>query len=105
MHLSSLVDAEYYCEECGWQLCGEQCCGDPHATECAVLKERGIEATWEDVEENTFVMDFLGPFRLLVALRGDPRREELLGRDMQTERRQRKFDSRYYQNCETSLMK
>jgi len=100
----SLVDGEYYCAECGWQLCGEQCCG-PHATECALLKERGIEATWEDVEEDTFVMDFLGPFRLLVALRDDPRREELLGRDMQTERRQRKFDTRYYQNCETSLMK
>ena len=32
-------------------------------------------------------------------------RKELLERDMQTERRQEKYNSRYYVNCEQAIMK
>jgi len=104
----SLVDAEYYCSECGWQLCSEMCetAKSPHSLECALLKEKVIEATWQDVEEDTFCMDFIGPLRLLLAVEKNPKlRKELLSRDMQTERRQIKLNTKYYENCETVLMK
>jgi len=78
----------------------------PHSLECCLLKEKAIEATWQDVEEDTFCMDFIGPLRLLLTVEKNQKlRKDLLGRDMQTERRQKKFNTKYYQNCETVLMK
>jgi hypothetical protein len=37
-----------------------------------VYKEREIYATWEDVNDNTLTMDFMGAFRLLAAIRTRP---------------------------------
>jgi len=102
----SLVDGEYYCAECGWQVCNEVCeQAPPHRAECAIYKEKGIDAQWEDVDEDTFVMDFIGAFRLLLAVQADPDKKKLLDKNMQTERRQKMYNSRYYTNCEEVLMK
>jgi len=103
-----MVDGEYYCTECGWQLCGEHCqeVESHHRLECAQYKEKNIEATWDDVETDTFVMDFMGAYRLLLVLQNDPeRRKELLSKKMDHERRQEKYNSRFYVNCEQVLMR
>ena len=43
-----------------------------HVAECALYKEKDIYATWEDVTDNTLTMDFMGAFRLLLAIRTRP---------------------------------
>jgi hypothetical protein len=43
-----------------------------HQAECNLYKEKEIYATWEDVTDNTLTMDFMGAFRLLLALRSKP---------------------------------
>jgi len=104
----SLVDGEYYCTECGWQLCSEYCqqTESHHRLECGQYKEKNIEATWDDVETDTFVMDFMGAYRLLLVLQNDPaKRKELLSKNMDHERRQEKYNSRFYVNCEQVLMR
>jgi len=51
-------------------------------------------------------MDFIGPLRLLMAVeKNEKLRKELFSRDMQTERRQVKLNTKYYENCEMVLMK
>ena len=85
----SRVDGEYYCNGCSWQCCDEQCeLRDVHREECEIFKEKDIYAAWNSVDEPTLSMDFMGPHRLLLAIKKDPTLKILLKKDMQNELRQ-----------------
>jgi len=102
----SRVDGEYYCNGCSWQCCDEQCeLRDVHREECEIFKEKDIYAAWNSVDEPTLSMDFMGPHRLLLAIKKDPTLKILLKKDMQNELRKQRFNIKYYVGCEETICK
>jgi len=102
----NIVDGEYYCTGCSWQCCGEECeQRDIHKEECEVYREKEIYASWDDVGSPTLSMDFMGAYRLLLAMRNDPKLKELLKLDMSNDLRKERFNIKYYVGCEDVITK
>lgn len=102
----SIVDGEYYCTECSWQCCGEECeQREVHKEECRVYKEKEIYASWEDVGAQTLSMDFMGAYRLLLAMINEPKLKDLLQLDMNNNLRKERFNIKYYVGCEDVITK
>ena len=102
------VDGEYYCNGCSWQCCGEECeCGtrDIHREQCEVFRENDIYAAWDSVSEPTLSMDFMGPHRLLLAMKRDPMLRELLKLDMHNDLRKQRYNIKYYVDSEDTITK
>ena len=100
------VDGEYYCNGCSWQCCGEDCeCSfkDINRDQCDVFKDKDIYAAWDSVDEATLSMDFIGPHRLLMAIKKDPKLREMLKIDMKNDIRKQRFNIKYYVGCEDSI--
>lgn len=102
----SIVDGEYYCTECSWQCCGEECeQREVHKEECRVYKEKEIYASWEDVGTQTLSMDFMGAYRLLLAMKNESKLKDLLKLDMNNNLRKERFNIKYYVGCEEVITK
>jgi len=102
----NIVDGEYYCTGCSWQCCGEECeQRDIHKEECQVYSEKEIYASWDDVGTPTLSMDFMGPYRLLCAMKKDPKLRELLKLNMNNDLRKERFNIKYYVGCEDVITK
>ena len=102
------MDGEYYCNGCSWQVCGEACeceTRDINREQCEVFRERDIYAAWDNVSEPTLSMDFMGPHRLLLAMKKDPKLRELLKIDMQNDLRKSRYNIKYYVDCEEVIAK
>ena len=74
-----------------------------HAEECQVFKEKDIYAAWDNVDEPTLSMDFMGAHRLLLAVRKDPKLRDLLKLNMNNEMRKERFNIKYYLGCEDTI--
>ena len=95
------VDGEYYCTGCSWQCCGEDCeLREEHREECQLFSERDIYAAWESVDQPTLSMDFMGPHRLLLAIKKNPELREMLGINVENDLRKKRFNIKYYVGCE-----
>lgn len=102
----SIVDGEYYCTECSWQCCGEECeQREVHKEECRVYKEKEIYASWEDVGTQTLSMDFMGAYRLLLAMKNEPKLTDLLKLNLNNNLRKERFNIKYYVGCEDVITK
>ena len=103
------MDGEYYCNGCSWQCCGEQCeCGAGekiNGEQCHIFRENDIYAAWDSVSEPTLSMDFMGPHRLLLAMKKDPDLRELLKIDMHNDLRKKRYNIKYYVDCEEVIAK
>ena len=102
------MDGEYYCNGCSWQCCGEECeCGtrDINRDQCEIFRERDIYAAWDNVGEPTLSMDFMGPHRLLLAMKKDPTLRELLKIDMKNDLRKQRYNIKYYVDSEEVIAK
>ena len=102
------MDGEYYCNGCSWQCCGEECeCGtrDINREQCEVFRENDIYAAWDSVSEPTLSMDFMGPHRLLLAMKKDPMLRELLKIDMHNDLRKQRYNIKYYVDSEDTIAK
>jgi len=101
-----IVDGEYYCTQCSWQCCGEECeQREVHSEECEVFKENDIYASWDDVGTPTLTMDFMGAYRLLLKMKKDPALKELLKINTNNDLRKERFNIKYYVGCEDVITK
>ena len=100
------VDGEYYCNGCSWQCCGEDCeLREEHREECQVFREKDIYAAWDCVDQPTLTMDFMGPHRLLLAIKKNPELREILGINVENDLRKKRFNIKYYVDCEDVITK
>ena len=62
-------DGTSYCSKCGWQVCSELCeTKAPHLKECEIFASQKVNCMIDDLDNTTFLMDFIGPLRLAVAV-------------------------------------
>ena len=101
-----LVDGDYYCTGCSWQCCGEHCeLRDVHREECEIFREKNIFAAWDNVDEPTLTMDFMGAHRLLLAIKKEPKLRDLLKLNMNNDLRKQRYNIKYYVGCEDVITK
>ena len=70
-----------------------------------MFSERDIFAAWDCVDQPTLSMDFMGPLRLLLALRDQPQHRDILSLDMHNEERKKRYNIKYFVGCEDIILK
>lgn len=77
-----------------------------HEEECRILAKNNFKGTIEDVSERTLCLDFLGSWRLILELKKRPElKSQLLTIDTHNEERKCKYNTKYFINCEDSILK
>ena len=83
------------CSKCSWPVCSKECEESlDHKEECKIFSSNNLK--WEgSFTEKTHKLDFIGPLRLLLKLKENPKLKNLLKYDMKTEARRKRNQERF----------